>query len=884
MIGSGSRLGPYEVVAPLGAGGMGEVYRARDTRLDRTVALKILPPLFATRPELRQRFEREARTLSQLTHPHICTIHDVGREDGVDYLVMEYLEGETLAERLAKGPLPLDKVVAHAIEIADALDKAHRQGIVHRDLKPANVMLTRGGAKLLDFGLAKSVTPVIDGEAPTMQKSLTAEGTIVGTFQYMAPEQLEGLAADARTDIFAFGALLYEMITGRRAFDGKTRTSVIAAIVERDPPPVSELQPLTPPPLGRLIRNCLAKDPDERWQTAHDVLLELRSIAEWGSAAGVPRPLVERRRRREALAWVLALLFVATTAILALLYWNELGDEPPLRRASITAPHGTSLNFGGDNSAALTLSPDGRYLTFVAPFNGIPHLWVRPLDKNDAAPLAGTEGATYPFWSPDSTQIAFFTRRTIKRVSPAGGAVITITDEVRESRGGSWSRNGTIIYSHHWRAPLYRVDAKGGKAVPLTKLDEGRRETTHRYPLFLPDGDKFLYLAGSHIAEATSGENAIYVSSLSGKEPPRLVLHARSNVAYAAGHLLFYSDGRLMAQPFDADAVRLEGEPVTIADKVRYEKGFFRAIFAVAGDGTLVYQRGGAQTQSELIWFDRAGKRIATLGQPDEFYDLRIAPDGESVIVVVADPADLWRYDARGIRTRLTFNSFGELAPVVSPDGTALLFATDRHASYDIFQRSLTTAAEETALVAERNVNEIPSDWTSDYIIYDREDLSAKTQSDIWAMPADGRKPFPIVRTPWADVAGRLSPDGRWLAYTSFEPGTAQVYVTSFPDGSGKWQISRDGGALPSWRSDGRELFYAHNDTIMAVPVATGETFEVGAPVALFSAPIKTFPPPFFDTAADGQRFLLNTLPESSGTEPITLVTNWTAELKKKSQ
>ncbi|MDQ3281083.1 MAG: serine/threonine-protein kinase [Acidobacteriota bacterium] len=876
------RLGPYEIVAPAGAGGMGEVYRARDTRLDRTVAIKVLPAAFASNTQLKQRFEREARLISQLSHQHICTIHDVGNDQGIDYLVMEYLEGETLADRLGKGPLPVDKAVRIAIEIADALDKAHRQGIVHRDLKPANVMLTRGGAKLLDFGLAKTATPIIDGDALTMQKSLTAEGTIVGTFQYMAPEQLEGLNADARTDIFAFGAVLYEMITGRRAFDGKTRTSVIAAIVDRDPPPLSQVQPLTPPALERLVRNCLAKNADDRWQTMHDILLSLRAIEEGDSAAGVPRPVVERRRRREMLAWTLAALFFASAAIAGALAWKSRHVPAAVTRASVLPPKGTRFQFTGDGAADLTISPDGRYITFIAKTDGVFRLWVRRLDRSDAQPLAGTEGAGYPFWSPDSKQIAFFARRKLKRVAPTGGAVVTITSEVIDSRGGAWGADDVIVYSHHWRAGLSKVSANGGKVTPVTKLDVSRHETTHRFPRFLPDGKHFIYLAGSHTAEATSGENAIYVSSVDGGAS-KLVVRARSNGVYAAGHLLYALEGKLVAQPFDPDDLAVSGDPVPIAESVRYDKGFFRAVFDASPTGTLVYQEGSSGSKTELVWFDRSGKRLGTLGQADEYFDVRIAPDGAQVAASVGDPADIWIFDVdRGVRARLTYEQYNEQSPIFSPDGNAVLFASDRTGLYDLLKRTLTGKSVETPVLNDRTPNEYPTDWTSGYIIYNREEIGSASQVDIWALPLDGRRPFPVLQSDALETDGRLSPDGRWLAYTMVESGAAQVYVTTFPEGAGKWQVSTNGGGTPLWRSDGRELFYIDTEQrrVMSAAVTTGERFEAATPVALFTVPLKVQPPPFYDVTPDGNRFLVNTLIDAEE-PPITLVTNWTTELQK---
>jgi Tol biopolymer transport system component/predicted Ser/Thr protein kinase len=880
MLDIGTRLGPYEILGPIGAGGMGEVYRAKDTRLDRTVAVKVLPPAFASSPQLRQRFEREARMISQLTHPHICTMHDVGQHEGVDYLVMEYLEGENLSERLAKGPLPVEKAIKHAIEIADALDKAHRQGIVHRDLKPGNIMLTRGGAKLLDFGLAKPAAAAVDGNAATMQKSLTEEGTIIGTFQYMAPEQLEGVNADARTDIFAFGAVLYEMLTGKRAFEGKTRTSVIAAIVEREPPPMSQFQPMTPPALERLVRNCLAKDPDDRWQTAHDVLLGLRALGDANdSGTGIPVAVVAKRRNRERLAWITAVLALLGGAAVGVYAWRVRNAPVEVLRTSIVAPEGTRMSFSVDDAASLTISPDGRYVTFVASVNETSRLWVRRVDQLQAQPLTGTDGATYPFWSPDGKDIAFFANRSVKRIPAAGGAVTTITTDVRDSRGGAWGANGMIVYSHHWRSALSRVSATGGKSTPVTRLDPARSETTHRYPRFLPDGEHFLYLAGSHTADATSAENAIWIGSVRAGVKPKLLLNARSQAIYASGNLLFWREGNLLAQRFNTGKLALEGEPRVVAEGVRYEKGFFRAVFDASSNGTLVYQRGGTQTHSQLVWFGRDGKRLGTVGEPGEIYDVRISPDGLHAAIAIDDPSDLWVYDLRrGVRSRVTSAPYGEQAPVFSPDGKTILYSNDANALFDVMRRSLTTGSAATPLLAERNHNEFAWDWAGGYVVYESENFDQPTQADLWAIPENGGTPIPLVQTPAVDSGARVSPDGKWLAYTSFESGTAEVYVTAFPRPSGKWQISQGGGSVPVWRRDGKELFYGKGDAFFAVPVTATTTIESGTPVLLFSAPVKNLPPPFFDVTPDGQRFLINTLPEKSRDEPITLVRNWDQE------
>ena len=567
-LGPGAQLGPYEVLAPLGAGGMGEVYRARDTRLDRTVAVKVLPGHLAANPDLRQRFEREARAVSSLNHPHICALFDVGQQDGTDYLVMEYLEGETLADRLGRGPLPTDQVLRNGIEIADALDRAHRQGIVHRDLKPGNVMLTKSGTKLLDFGLAKLQTALpapaasVLSAMATAHRPLTEAGTVLGTFQYMAPEQLEGKEADARTDLFALGTILYEMATGRKAFSGKSQASLIAAILSADPPPLSSFQPLAPPALERLVKVCLAKDPDDRLQTAHDVMQELKWIVEAGSAAGVPAPVAARRRSRERLAWILAGLLPLLAS--GLTHFVTSRQRPPVQatRFQVPAPEGaSSVNYQ-------LLSPDGRHLAFIATVEGVTSVWVRPLDSLEAHPLRGTEGVAYDYiWSPDSAAVAFVLKNRLNRLALSGGPSLTIC-EMGDLESGDWGRDGTILLSSFQGGAIYRVSASGGTPTAVTTVEKDAAES-HRYPAFLPDGRHFLYLAQRSPRE----KSALYVASLDSPEK-RLLVPAESQADYSpSGHLLFVREGTLMAQPFDARDLRVHGEAVPLTDDVRYFGG-----------------------------------------------------------------------------------------------------------------------------------------------------------------------------------------------------------------------------------------------------------------------------------------------------------------------
>src|SRR5262245_51665427 len=630
----GSRLGPYEILSPIGAGGMGEVYKARDTRLERTVAVKVLPAQLSVSSDARQRFEREAKTISQLSHPHICALYDVGREGETEYLVMELLEGETLTERLAKGALPLDPTLRFGQEIADALDKAHRQGIVHRDLKPGNVMLTKSGVKLLDFGLAKAMSPA--SQSPTALTSLptamnegnlTKEGTILGTFQYMAPEQLEGREADARSDLFALGATLYEMATGKKAFTGKTQASLIGSILRDEPPSVSSIAPMTPPAFDRVVKTCLAKDPDERWQTAHDVRLQLQWIAEGGSQAGLPAPLAELRRSRERLAWAANIVTAALAIAATWLFLQSRREPARIVQSSILPPDKTEFNF---LSGSMALSPDGRLIAFIA--GNL--LWVRPLDGLSARPLAGTEGPTYPFWSPDSRSLGFFAGGKLRKIDVSGGPPETICD-APAARGGTWGRDGTIVFAPSTRYPLHRVAASGGAVVPITKLDPSKGEISHRWPTFLPDGRHFLYVSFHAIGGSEQANNSIFVGSLDSQRTEMLV-RTNSNAIYSPpGYLLYWRENVLLAQPFSAKSLRLTAEPFPVAEPVQYAQGFGNAIFSVSQNGLLAYQRGRGSVPSQLTWFDRAGRQLEAAAPPGDYRNPAISHDGQKVLVDV---------------------------------------------------------------------------------------------------------------------------------------------------------------------------------------------------------------------------------------------------------
>jgi len=877
----GKRLGPYEIVGPLGAGGMGEVYRARDTRLDRAVAVKVLPEHLSSKPELRQRFEREARAVSSLNHPHICTLHDVGREGDVEFLVMELLEGETLATRLERGPLPPSETIQRGIEIADALEAAHRQGVVHRDLKPGNVMLTRTGAKLLDFGLSKSAAeaaPPMSSVALTQASPLTAEGTIVGTFQYMSPEQLEGQEADVRSDIFALGAVLYEMATGRKAFAGKSQATLIAAIIGSEPPPIATSTPTAPGGLDPLVRGCLAKNPEERWQTAHDVKLQLRWLKEAGSqtdvAATVPRP----RAGRERWAWFAAVVLAIAAISMAALWLGRPAPEMPLIRSSIIAPPGTSLDFSFGSSGGLSISPDGRRVTLsVKQADGSTTLWLRELDSDEAHPLSGTRGAQWPFWSPDSRYLAFFADGKLKRIDLAGSPAVAVCD-ANDGRSGAWSGDGTIIFSPTTTTGIHRVPAAGGEAVPVTRIDEKTGETTHRWATFLPDGRHFLYMAGTHNAGLKDEANAIYAGDLD-SDLKKLILRARSNVVYASGRLLYVRDRVLLAQPFDPDRLELTGEPSPITDRINYDTGYFRAVFAASGNGMLVYQLGGGDDSgAQLTWVDRSGRHTGTIGEPGIYGDLTLSPDMKKVAYTRTDldsgTGDIWIEDIeRGVRTRFTFGDTNEYSPVWSPDGSRIVYSVTGR--FDHMYVKPSGGGTET-LLDDTDMDTQPTDWSSDgkLIIYDANDPNGSDRWDVWARPAssegEGR---PVVSGPFNQRGGRLSPNGRWLLYLSDESGRDEVYVAPFSGSGGKWQIS-DGGAFGAfWSRNGTEIVYASNE-VRAVAVRTdGSSFEVGGTTTL----MPTQKASSGTMARDGSRFLLAIRPEDERSLPVSLVVNWPA-------
>jgi Tol biopolymer transport system component len=856
---------------------MGEVYRAKDTRLERDVAIKLLPPGLASDEQFRARFEREAKSVSALNHPHICTLHDVGQEtikgETLHYLVLELIEGESLAARIARAPLSLDEVLLYGKQVASALDAAHKRGIVHRDLKPGNVMITKAGAKLLDFGLATAgargaVSGITSIEThDTIDKPLTEQGTIMGTFQYMSPEQLEGAPADSRTDIFALGAVLYEMATGKKAFEGKNRTSLIAAIVSSHPPAISSVQAMSPPALDHVIGKCIEKDPDDRWQSARDVQAELQWIAEGGSRAGLPAVVSSRRKHREGAAWAAAAV-LGLLAIGFAIAWVRRAPEPqPTVRFMFPNPEGAT------DVGPPAVSPDGRMVAFdAANANGAKQIWLRPLDTLDARALPGTEGATRPIWSPDSKMIAFVAGGKLRKVSISGGPPQSICD-APTGADGTWSPDGVILFDGTGTDPIWRVDASGG--VAKTEVAQDKTGAVG-WPVFLPDGKHFLYMGG-----ISTDDGTLMVKSIDSPESTP-ILKTTSKVAYAApGYLLFIRDQTLVAQPFDAAKHKTTGEPFPIGEGLGIDN-VGGASFSISNNGVLAF-RSGEQQGRRLLWVDRSGKTTMALAEFRNYADTAISPDGKRVAFDVNDgagKADIWIRDlARDVTTRFTFDKERDFAPVWSPDGKRIVYSRENKTAWDLYVKDAAGTGE-PQLLLESAENKFVTDWSKDgsHVIF--ASLGKDTNWDIYALPVSGdRKPIPLVKTKFSEHGGVLSPDGKYLAYRSSESGQTEIYVQEFPEAKSKYQVSTSGGFDPFWRGDGRELYYRTRDRkIVAVPIQPGATFNSGTPQPLFESTFAVINARgLYRPTADGQRFLVVAPLGRDAIPPTTVVLNWTA-------
>jgi len=901
LLTSGTKLGPYEIQSPLGAGGMGEVYRARDTRLGRDVAIKVLPAHLSGNLDLKQRLEREAKAISSLNHPHICILHDVGSQDGVDFLVMEHLEGETLSDRLQRGALALDEALEIAIQTADALDKAHARGIVHRDLKPGNIMLTSNGTKLMDFGLAKPApglssaaavpmtptTPTISVAALAGSASpLTQKGTVVGTFQYMSPEVLQGAEADARSDIFSFGCVLYEMIAGRRAFDGKSQFSVLGAILDHEPERVSAVRPSSPARLDETVRRCLAKNPDQRYGCMHDVRIQLEALAEIAPQAAAQPESAMAAPSSSRLAWLIAGLAALVALSVGAAYFLRAPNSASVVQSSILPPTGTSFVTILPSSGPPVFSPNGTRLAFTARDDkGKVLLYVRPLTSMTAQALTGTDDAMYPFWSADSREIGFFADGKLKMISAGGGPPQTICD-APNGRGGAWGRDGRIVFAPSTTQPLSWVSAAGGTPVPATKIDVSQGENSHRWPSVLPDGKHFLFWARS---SRGAQESLLYVGEL-GSLQAKVVMKSESMGMYASGHLLFLRDQTLMAQPFDQSRLELSGDPVPIAEHVGLNGATARPLFSASETGALIYQSGQAGGGWNLLWRSREGKQVGSAAQADRYVAPALSPDGSRLAVMIFSGAqgigDIWVFDlVRGTNTRLTFGPGSKSSPAWTPDGKMVAYSSTAKGLPHIYARAADGSGTEKTILETPDFHEVPGSFSLDgrYLVYARH-LSKESAYHLWVLPLFGEgKPFPIVQTAFEEGFATVSPDGKWMAYQNNESGRTEIYITAFPGGGAKWQVSTDGGTVPRWRRDGKELYFLDTaNNIVAVDVSvSGNAVHLGAPHALFQSAVIQREYGAYDVTADGKKFLINSGNVNAGSDPLTLVLNWPAELKR---
>jgi serine/threonine protein kinase/Tol biopolymer transport system component len=897
----GTRLGRYEIRSKIGEGGMGEVYVARDSQLGRDVAVKVLPSTYSYDAERLRRFEQEACAASALNHPNILAIYDVGTHNGWSYVVSELLEGQTLRQRISGTALPQRKAIDYALQVADGLAAAHKKGIVHRDLKPDNLFITNdGNVKILDFGLAK-LTGVGDTELsqtsiPTRRVD-TDPGKVMGTAGYMSPEQVKGRAVDHRADIFSFGAILYEMLSGRRAFHGESAAETMSAILKEDPPDLSETNQSVSPALQRLVNHCLEKNPEERFHSANDLAFALDALTSFQtsgevSAAGryTDESTRTRRKLRDWLGWSLAAMMLITISTLASLYFRRIEPRRETIRFTLNAPD--KMTFGD----SLALSPDGTRLAFAAiAGTGEPTLWVRPLDSVDAQKLQGTEGGAFPFWSTDGRYLGFFAGGKLKKIEVNGGSPQTLTDTALEARGGSWGPDGTIIFSPGLASPLFKISAAGGTPTQITQLDQSLEQSSHRWPWFLPDGRHFLYLGSGNKQD----QEGVFVGSLDSSER-KFLLNSRVGAIYAGssrdssqGYLLLVRAGTLVAQQFDTRGLELSGESVTIAENVLSFPTTLgptgSSVMSASANGRLVFRVGG-QPVSQLTWFDRSGKRLEALFDPGTYHEPMISPDAKKIVMSrkLDNNQEIWVLDISPVvkMTRFTFDPAIDISAIWTPDGSHIIFASNRSGKFELYQKASTGAGVDELLL-DIPGQALPQALTPDgkYLLFISG--SSKTKSDIWVLPMFGdHKPFPILQSDSVEWHAQFSPDGHWIAYGSDESGHGEVYVRSFPLSGGQWQISTSGGDQPIWNPREKEICYMAPDrSIVSVAYnVVGGSFQTAAPKVLFAthAPQSSMvlDRNSYLISPDG-RFLVNELVDEGLSTPLTLVLNWDGDFKK---
>lgn len=881
----GTKVGRYEIRSKIGEGGMGVVYRARDEKLSRDVAIKVLPASFADNHDRLQRFEQEAQAAGTLNHPNILAIYDLGMHEGAPYVVSELLEGESFRDLLAHRHPPTRKAIDYSLQIAHGLAAAHEKGIVHRDIKPDNLFLTNDErVKILDFGLAKLTQPSNDITAQTdiaTRRVHTNPGAVMGTAGYMSPEQVRAAAVDHRSDIFSFGAVLYEMLSGRRAFHGDSAIETLNAILKEEPPELSSTNSNIAPALERVVWHCLEKNPDRRFQSATDVAFALESLSGVTShpsqqtLIGVKALPALRNRTRERLIWlgVTSILFIVAVAF-AVAYFSRQPANQRSVRLALATPDNTTL------PSNITVSPDGQRVAFVATNTEGKHLlWVRPLDSLTAQPLAGTDGAQTPFWSPDSRLIGYFANRKLFRIDASGGRPQGLCD-VGEYSGGAWNRDGVILFGG--LEGLHRVSAQGGTPQLVTKISP--QEEAHRWPSFLPDGRHFVFLAD---ADTTQHHN-IRVGSFDSQDT-QILFGAISRIAFARpGYLLYVNQGTLVAVPFDTSSLKVTGDPVTVAERIAEVGDNHEFDFSVSDDGTLAYQTGSVASQ--FTWFDRTGRKLGIVGEPNGSDYVTLSPDGNSAAAGLLDAdgreSDVWLYDlTRGTTSRLTFDPQGDGTPLWSPDGTRIVFGSNRSGAgqVDLYEKAASGAGDEQVLFKSAAAK-FATSWSRDgqFILF--ENWLPQSKGAIWTLSMSGNheaKPL-LQANAFNQGTGQFSPDGHFLAYISDESGRLEVYVQRFPLSSDKWQISTGGGLQPLWRGDGKELFFITEDKkLMAVDIRTEGKFESGIPRELFQGNMKTGLGYSYAVTADGQRFLMSAPLDAPAGAPMTIVLNWTSGLKR---